>query len=93
MTTHLDGLREDRDISQAAWLFFILAYKAETLDIYMFVEGKTDLSYYLPIVRQYWRRRGDVNGFECKGKDNLIALIPRVKERLEREGKRTIFCR
>jgi Protein of unknown function (DUF4435) len=89
--TYLDEMISHGKTAESAWLFFVLEYTAGTLDIYLFVEGYGDLSYYLPIVRQHWRAKGLVNAYNCNGKDNVIGLMPKVKARLDQEWRGLFF--
>lgn len=89
--SHLDTLRAGRTTPQAIWLLFLGDYRAGTTDIYLFVEGQSDLSYYLHVVRQFWRERGEVSGYNCNGRDNVISVMPRVKETLDLEWRGLFF--
>jgi len=70
---------------------FTLVYRSNCFDLYLFVEGWLDLSFYLHFVRQYWAGRGQVHGFNCRGKDNVIEMIPRVRPTLDHVWRALFF--
>jgi hypothetical protein len=87
----LDNLRALRNAPQSVWMEFIGAYRGSSFDIYLFFEGKDDFSFYQPFIRQYWGHRGNILGFNCEGKDEVIAIIPRVKQKLDYEWRGLFF--
>jgi hypothetical protein len=70
---------------------FIGAYRGSSFDIYLFFEGKDDFSFYQPFIRLNWGHRGEIVGFNCEGKDKVIAIIPRVKQKLDCEWRGLFF--
>lgn len=87
----LDQLRSMRTIPQAVWLEFLGTYRDGRFDLYLFFEGKDDLSFYQPYFRQIWTTRGTPYGFNCEGKDAVIEIIPRVKQKLDYEWRGLFF--
>jgi hypothetical protein len=61
------------------------------VDLYLFCEGKDDLSFYQPILRQRWSGRGELYAYDCAGKDAVIALMSRVKATLDVEWRGLFF--
>jgi hypothetical protein len=57
----------------------------------MFLECQDDISFYLPVVRQIWGSHGGITAYDCYGKDNVIALIPRVKAKLDQQWRALLF--
>jgi hypothetical protein len=91
MMSFVDTLRSLRTAPQAVWLEFIGTYSVASFDIYLFFEGKDDFSFYQPFVRRHWGQRGGIVGFNCDGKDEVIEIIPRVKQKLDYEWRGLFF--
>lgn len=89
--SYLDTLRTQRAMPQAIWLKFVGDYRSGGLDLYLFVEGGEDLSYYQHYVRQKWPYAGMLHGYMCNGKDAVIELIPRIKRSLDSEWRALFF--
>lgn len=87
----LDQLRASRTVPQAVWVTFINTYRPACFDLYLFFEGKDDLSFYQPFFRQVWNGRGQFHGFNCEGKDAVIEIIAKVKPKLDYEWRGLFF--
>jgi hypothetical protein len=87
----LDQLRAARTTPQAVWLAFINTYRDACFDLYLFFEGKDDLSFYQPYFRQVWSSKGVFHGFNCEGKDAVIEIIAKVKPKLDYEWRGLFF--
>jgi hypothetical protein len=87
----LDDLRAQRTSPQAAWLIFIGAFRKGTLDLFLFLEGHDDVSFYLPYVRLRWKNRGELLPLVCKGKDAVVAIMPRVRSILDHAWRGLFF--
>jgi hypothetical protein len=86
----LDDLRALRTTPQAIWMEFLGVYSVASFDIYLFFEGKDDFAFYQPFVRNAWSR-GKSFGFNCEGKDEVIAIIPKVKKKLDYQWRALFF--
>jgi Protein of unknown function (DUF4435) len=87
----LDQLRALRTSPQAVWLEFVGTYRDACFDLYLFFEGKDDLSYYQPYFRQVWSSKGAFHGFNCEGKDAVIDMIAKVKPKLDYKWRGLFF--
>ncbi len=87
----LDKLKQARCWKEVVWMFFRYAYLPGSKDIYVFFEGKDDLSFYLPFLRRYWDQKGAIKEFYCNGKDEVIAIIPKVKQSLDNKWRGLFF--
>ncbi|RKZ46100.1 MAG: hypothetical protein DRR16_20800 [Candidatus Parabeggiatoa sp. nov. 3] len=68
----VENLRQQRQTPQALWLQFTTAYDSKHYSLYLFFEGKTDSTYYLPELRR-WRKQREICQFICDGKEGVIA--------------------
>lgn len=87
----LDNLRTLRSAPQSVWMEFIGAYRDSSFDIYLFFEGKDDFAFYQPFLRQHWGQKGAIVGFNCDGKAEVIAIIPKIKQKLDYEWRGLFF--
>lgn len=87
----VDELRSRRNSPQAVWTRFTMDYQRGTLDLYLFCEGRGDLSFYQPYLRARWGSRGKVYAYDCQGKDHVVELIPRVQPTLDSKWRAVFF--
>lgn len=87
----LDQLRSMRTTPQAVWLEFLGTYRDASFDLYLFFEGKDDISFYQPYFRQLWAHKGTPYSFYCDGKAEVFEIIPRVKQKLDYEWRGLFF--
>jgi hypothetical protein len=87
----VDSLRKQRRNPPAVWIQFTMAYQDGMSDVYVFFEGGADYTFYMPEIRRRWNGRGQVRPFDCDGKENVLALIPRVTRRLDHRWRALFF--
>lgn len=87
--SRVDYLRQERLRPASVLLQFLLVYKPRVRDIYIFCEGRDDISFYRPIVAHKWNG-GTVHAFRCKGKSGVIAQYKSIRDKA-RYIRRSLF--
>ena len=78
--SHLDDLRAAVTAPQPVWVQFTTAYRADRFDTYLFVEGRDDVTYLLPLVRSLSKTcTGRV--FPCWSKDGVLQALKDITEK------------
>lgn len=89
MKSLAEELRAKRTSPKAVWLRFVQVRKPNSKDVYLFVEGRDDVSFYLMMLRQICPDVC-VRDFDCGNKDNVLALSQTIRTRHGTDN--CLFC-
>lgn len=87
---YLRYLRGERGAANAAWLTVINRYSPGNATVFAIFEGRDDVAFYLPRIRQRAKNR-EVVPITVKGKDTVLALVGRVRARVKEPWRALFF--
>lgn len=88
--TFLEELRDSKNGKTSAWVDFSNTFSQASDDLYLFVEGRDDISFYRPRVEARWKK-GRIHTFSCKNKSGVLWTMDRVRSRLDRVWRALFF--